>query len=449
MTELANKTVWQQPDIPSKWDIIPIHNSDRAAFRRCRRYWDWSSPSRNNLTVRADIHGINLPMFFGTGIHYALEQFYQPGFRRDPVEVFKTWFNIQWRGGTVTEDWLDKVYDLKPKSLGQSHHPDCPMTNVREEDRTACTCHSLENELGLGGRDPELFTVRGLEDILPDPDHNEWEDLLDLGIGMLEYYKQYSEINDDFEVIVAEHDFSVPIWDFDNNCILRAVDRRLDSPNYGKELEVHARGRQDGIWVRPNGKLGIIDHKTASRWGEDELVKLESDEQTTHYLWAAEVEAQYYDLPHKGQALEEVIYNVLRKVYPKPPTELRNGMFSTDRQNESTTYPLLMEWINSHMPGVPLNEKQKGYIEYLKEIGDENFIIRKFVRRNRHQLRNAGHRLYLETLDMLSPKLRIYPNISNSFKCLGCAFRAPCMAKEDGGDWEELIRVNYTVNKDR
>jgi hypothetical protein len=293
-----------------------------------------------------------------------------------------------------------------------------------------------------------LFQVRGLEDILPDPDHTEWDELKALGIGMMKYYKEYADINDDFVIIAAEHDFSVPIWDYENECILKSVDLRAESPNAGKTLEVHARGRMDGIGIRPNGKMPLLENKTAARWGEDELRKLESDEQCTSYLYCAEVEATYYNLPHKGEPLEEVIYNVLRKAYPKPPTELKNGMFSTDRQNESTTYEILQRWINSHMPGIPLSEKQQGYVDYLREVGDENFIVRKPVRRNRHQLRNSGYRLYLETLDMLSEP-RIYPNISNSFKCLNCAFRAPCMAKEDGGDWEQLIKDNYTINKDR
>ena len=430
MTEQQTVPTWQEPDIPSKWDIIPIHNSDRASFRRCRRYWDWTSPSRNNLTVRADIHGINIPMFFGTGIHYALEQSYNPLLKRDPIEAWKTWFDIQWRGGTVTEDWLDKVYDLKPK----------PIVSADVE--------GAEGKLGLP-HSIKTWVVKGLEDILPDADHDEWDELFALGVGMLEYYKKYAEINDDFTVIVAEHMFSIPIWNYEHDQILKRIDLREESPNYGEVLEVHSRGRMDGVWVKPNGKHGIIDHKTAAKWGEDELRKLESDEQTTSYLYAAEVEANYYDLPHKGQPMEEVIYNVLRKAYPKPPTKLASGMFSVDRQNESTTYPILMEWISHNMPGIPLSEKQQGYVEYLKEVGDENFIIRKPVRRNRHQLHNAGKRLYLEALDMLDSNLRIYPNISNSFKCLNCAFRAPCMAMEDGSDWEQLIKDNYTMNKDR
>lgn len=419
----TDQAAWVQPEIPSKWDIIPIHSSDRAAFRRCRRYWDWSSPSRHNLTVRADVHGIRIPLFFGTGIHYALEQYYYPVLKRDPVEAFKTWFNIQWRGGHVTEDWLDLVYDLKPKEI---------RVDWNNPDK---------------GPAP-LYQVRGLEDILPDPNREEFEELYELGVGMMTYYKEYAERVDDFTILVNEHTFSVPIWDYVNNCILKRTDIREESPNYGKQLEVHARGRMDGIYVRPNGKHGIIDHKTAQRWGEEELYKLESDEQCTHYLWAAEIEAMYYDLPHKGQPMEEVIYNVLRKAYPKPPTELKSGMFSTDRQNESTTYEMLMAWIATNMPGIPLSEKQQGYVNYLRNVGDEQFIIRKPVRRNRHQLQNAGKRLYLETLDMLGDP-RIYPNISNSFKCLNCAFRTPCMAAEDGSDVQEILKSSYTTNKDR
>jgi hypothetical protein len=414
MTDSKSPAIWQAPQIPSKWDIIPIHNSDRASFRRCRRYWDWSSPSRHNLTVRADVHGINPNLWFGTGVHYALQAYYTPGLRRDPVEAFKTWFHIQWYGGTVTEDWLDLVYDLKPQMK-----PD------------------------------GLFFVRGLEDILPDPDHDFYESLNDLGIGMLEAYKRYANQMDGFEVLVAEHDFSVPIWDYENNCILKRMDTRVDSPNAGKVLEVHARGRMDAIWQKPSGKMGIMDHKTAEKIGEEYFEKLETDEQCTSYLWAAEIEAQYYDLPHKGEQMEEVIYNVLRKAAPRPPTIVRGGLFSVNRNEESCTYDMLMEWITQNEIDISsLSEKHQNYISWLRDVGDEQFIIRKLVRRNRHQLRNAGIRLYLEALDMLGNP-RIYPNLSNSFKCLGCAFRAPCLAKESGADWEFLIENNYTVNKDR
>jgi hypothetical protein len=366
-------------------------------------------------------------MWFGTGIHYALENYYSPGLKHSPVESWRTWYDIQWNGGIVTADWLDRVYDLNPEITDRERSWDHPE----------------------GEGDPVLYRVRGLNDILPDPDPAEFEELLHTGTEMMKFYESYAAKNDDFKVLVAEHDFSVPIWDFENDCILRATDVREDSPNYGKELEVHARGRIDAIWVRPDGKLGIIDHKTAQVIDENLPVKLETDEQTTTYLWAAEIEAQYYDLPHKGEPLQEVIYNVLRKAYPKEPTQLSTGMFSVDRTKESTTYDILQQWIARNIPGISLTEKQQGYIDWLKEVGDEQFIIRKPVRRNRHQLVDAGKRLYLETMDMLAPNLRIYNNLRNDYSCLNCAFRTPCLAKMSGGDWEQLIRDNYVQARDR
>lgn len=420
------------PVIPSKYDIIPIHNSDRASFKRCRRYWDWSSPAKQNLMVRADVYGVNTNLWFGTGIHYALEEFYRPGFRRDPVEAWKTWFDVQWRGGVVTADWLDLVYDLKPTPVRGKEQNGLPWIG----DGTMTVT------------DTTLYQVKGLVDILPDPNTEEFDALFELGIGMMEFYKSYAAKNDGFEVVAVEHTFSIPVWDYENDCILKALDTREQSPNYGKMLEVHARGRMDDIIQKPTGKLGIMDHKTAKSIAEDYFEKLETDQQCLSYLYAAQIEADYYDLPHKGEQFEDLLYNVLRKAAPRPPSELASGMFSINRADESTTIELLEAWIEKNLPGVPLNEKQVAYVNYVRERGDEQFIIRKSVRRNQHEIASAGYELYLEAMDMLDNP-RIYKNMSNDYLCQKCQFRVPCIAKDSGADWQSLIKDNYSVNKDR
>lgn len=425
LTEIAQTAsgLYKPPEIPNKFDIIPIHNSDRASFKHCRRYFDWSSPTRHNLSLRADTLGINTDLFFGTGIHYALEQYYHPGLRRDPVESWRTWFDVQWRGGTVTEDWLDKVYDLAPKAVG-----------------------GVDN----GKPDHRLYLVRGLQDILPDADSELYDELFTLGVEMMTAYKPYAARKDEFEVLVVEHDFSIPVWDFENECILTAVDLREQSPNYGKRLEVHSRGRMDAIWQKPSGKYGIIDHKTSSRIDDDYFDKLETDEQVTSYAHAAEIEAKYYGLPYAGFQVEEVVYNVLRKTFPRPPTMVRSGLFSVDRQNESTTYEMLMEFIQQNNIDIEsLDEKHQAYIAYVRDSGVEQWFIRKLVRRNRSQLQQAGYRLYLESLDMLDPDLRIYPNLSNNYRCMRCQFRAPCLMIESGNDWQSVLESNYTHSRDR
>src|SRR5205814_4275874 len=89
MTKLDTGRVGiKPPEIPSKWDIIPIHTSDRGTFKACRRRWAWSSPSRDNIISKVQVHGVTVPLWFGTGIHYALEKYYNPSLREDPETVW-------------------------------------------------------------------------------------------------------------------------------------------------------------------------------------------------------------------------------------------------------------------------------------------------------------------------------------------------------------------------
>jgi hypothetical protein len=49
-----------------------IRTSERTVFRRCRRLWAWQSPSRFNRSVDEVVDHF----WFGTGVHYALEDFH-------------------------------------------------------------------------------------------------------------------------------------------------------------------------------------------------------------------------------------------------------------------------------------------------------------------------------------------------------------------------------------
>jgi hypothetical protein len=57
---------------PNNPRIGIIRTSDRITFKQCRRKWGWSSHLRHNLGPK---HGIS-PLWFGTGIHFALEDFH-------------------------------------------------------------------------------------------------------------------------------------------------------------------------------------------------------------------------------------------------------------------------------------------------------------------------------------------------------------------------------------
>jgi hypothetical protein len=396
------------PKIPSKFDIIPIHTSDRGTFKRCRRRWNWSSPMRNNYVPRIDMQGVSMPLWFGTGVHYALAQYYSPALKRDPVETFNWWWQLQMHGGRIGEELLDLSYDRHPK---------------------------LVDEATL------FYDVKGLYDLHPDPNSEIFDEHYELGLGMLKFYREYAERNDNFAVIVEEHTFSVPVIDRNGN-IFFARD-----PRDGVLKEVHIRGTQDAIIQDlETGQFGILEHKTAIRIDEDYHRKLEKDEQCTTYMYAAEREAKLYDLEY--EKISFVLYNALRKAYPKPPTELKNGLFSVNRQTECTTIDMLQDFIDSRgiQVIVDSDEKLTGYVDYVREAGDRQFIERNHVRRNRAEIESCGERIYMEAVDMLNPDILIYPNPTGDWSCLNCIFRAPCIATDDGSNAQMLLDDQFETN---
>ncbi len=408
-----SKTLLVPPTIPDKYEIVPIHASDIASFMRCRRYWSWSSPARNNLRRKVGLFGINLNLWFGSGVHYALEHYYNPVLKRDPVESFSTWFDMQWTGGFVPagSSLEEQTYDLEP----------------------------IHTDNGM--------IVQGLRDLLPDPFEDEFLDFRDLGIGMMTFYKDYAERNDDFEVIAAESQFSIPLE-------FEAIDIREQSPNYQKKLEVHLRGKRDAILFYPERKdprmqYGIHDYKTASKVDEDYFLKLENDAQCTTYVVASIKEAEMHDLPWTN--VQDVLYSALRKVYPKPPTITTRGFPSLDRSKESTTAQMfsetvkelgLVDWFHN-------DEKAQGYYDYLLEEGDRVFIQRDHAIRNSHQIKVAYSELQMVAKEMLDPNVNIYKHPSGMNYCTRCAFRSPCLAHDDGSDWQGMLSDGYELNKDR
>jgi len=439
MTTLANEIV-----IPSKWDIIPIHTSDRETFKDCRRKWDWSSPARKNLVRKVKVHGVIMHFWFGTGIHLALQKYYDPVLKEDPVKVFEEWFNTEWNGGIVHFNDLEQYADRDPS----------PMTS----NGTLFDPHT--------GKEVYIrWMIKGLSELLPDPDFELFEQHRVLGIGMLNYYKDYAAREDNFRVVATEHTFSVPIQDEFGQTLYLPDFRRMPDwwsvdPLYGYEegnhtrKQVHARGRRDAIVQDlENGQYGIIDHKTARAIDEDYFRHLDLDEQCTTYMWASEREAEIYDTEYKK--IDFVIYNALRKAFPTPPTITSRGLPSLDRQKESTTAAMFDKCIKDN--GLELilqgDPKMQSYYTYLLEQGEKLFIQRgapghPYVTRNKHQKAMVGKRLYYEAMDMLSDPA-IYPNPTKRYSCLNCVFRQPCVMAEDGSDYEFVLSDSYQPNYDR
>jgi hypothetical protein len=95
------------------------------------------------------------------------------------------------------------------------------------------------------------------------------------------------------------------------------------------------------------------------------------------------------------------------------------------------------------------SEDAQKYFQFLLEQGDEKFVIRKPVYRNKYEIKAFDRHLKMIAKEMLNPKTNIYPAPSGSWMCTGCQFRAPCIAADDGSDWQGMLADAYEVNRDR
>lgn len=85
---------------------ISVHTTDRTQFKWCRQRWDFASNLRMNLEPRATI----TPLWFGTGIHLALANYYDPQFEERSIERARASFNKfcdDWRVERALEGQLD------------------------------------------------------------------------------------------------------------------------------------------------------------------------------------------------------------------------------------------------------------------------------------------------------------------------------------------------------
>ena len=157
------------------------------------------------------------------------------------------------------------------------------------------------------------------------------------------------------------------------------------------------------------------------------------------------------DYPWSGHMVDRVVYNALRKNFPKPPTVLQSGLLSVARQTEGTTAELFQAAIlgNDDLEHWFRTMKRLRRItRILCEMGDSMFIQRDLVTRNAHEVYATGEHLTMIAKEMVNSPA-IYPNPTGEFRCLQCAFRNPCIAADDGSDWQGMLADGYEVNRDR
>jgi len=90
--------------------IAIMRTSDRSSFKRCRRKWNWSSPLRENRTLKDN------PSYFwiGTGGHFAMEDYHGYNHFLHPVEAFNAYVTAckeaqRVYGYGLPDDWEEQT----------------------------------------------------------------------------------------------------------------------------------------------------------------------------------------------------------------------------------------------------------------------------------------------------------------------------------------------------
>ena len=298
-------------------------------------------------------------LLFGTGIHEALAQYYSDNV--NPATVFRIW-------------WTQELANL------QEQYP---------EDLT---------------------------------DLSYLEEMLGLGVGMLDHYKEWAKSQDNFRVLHTEIEFEVPIID----------------PMTGEDTGGILVGRFDGIAKDSIGDIWLLEHKTY--YTEPAQNALLIDAQTGKYQWAAQQlirQGAIAGIP-KDAILRGAVYNGLRKKLPRKPTLLSSGKGFSKATNIDTTYEVYLQTILEN------NFDPNDYIDILTVLRarGNKFFKREYVRRTQEELKIIGNRLAMEYKEMARPDLPIYPSPTRECPAQ-CQYFDLCLLEQTGGDNSFLIKYFY------
>lgn len=336
--------------------VAAIHTSDRGLYKSCRRRWHWQSHLRSGLEPFTKAS----PLWFGSGIHFALESVH--GSQYYPS------------GRAAFEDYV-------------------------------------------------RASIEDAKDRLP-PD---WQDLLQLGRGMMDYYEnEWLTGRDALPTYVKD---GVPQIEVQFEVELPCPPELLGRAEIDKLVY---RGTIDRVAIDPVlGGLYIVEYKTAAQF---EILHLNTDPQINAYMWAMKY---IYDLPCLG-----VIYQQHLKAVPEEARLLASGKISYDkRQNTSHRryQRALVDMYGKEYYKVapPANIQCLNELCLMEDDMKDPYIRRDKATRSDRQIESEGVKVLIEAYEMINPDTPLYPYATRT--CKWCPFESPCLALDDGDDFEDIL----------
>ncbi len=251
-------------------------------------------------------------------------------------------------------------------------------------------------------------------------------DACELAIGILQHYQLWQKhdtsplADKNLEFISNEADHDVTLWSNTRNAIKLAstFDRVVHS--------------------KIDGNFYLVEYKTTSNMFK-RFQQLQLDAQLDAYLNNA---SRTLDVPITG-----IIYTLLRKKVPEFPNILKTGLLSTAPKADTTAEWFLACAKQHHSGFEDRNTLIKAhYGDYLNTLLNNlnKYFTRAVVTRSNRELNDSWYQLQETAKEMVAQRTPIYRN--ENTHCGDCAFRAPCIAKRQGLDYQAILQSSYEQN---
>lgn len=372
-----------------------LRTSERNLFKKCQWAWERSYVDKLKLDRQE-----SMALWFGTGIHLALEKWYIPGTvrGRDPRGTWREYVNESRADTDYVNTYKDGEFDEAVSAL-------------------------------------------------------------ELGEDMLTQYLDEYGTEEHLEVISAEQTFQVPIrhpsWEPGENVDPEEDRKRMeqhgDITTYVGTFDMVVRDLRDN-------KLYVWDHKTAAQLGSANTQYLPLDDQAGAYWAIATYTLRKQGLIGPKEHIEGVVYNYLRKAKADTRPKNADGHSTNKPQKKHYVQTLTHRGIESPDDKKPLDKLTVAVLESLAEehgitvLGEVSSsqppknLDRVTVYRHRKQMRSQIERIQNDLEAMSLVRNNLVPTTKTPTReCGFCEFREICELDESGKDYSDFVEQIYTT----
>ncbi len=253
-----------------------------------------------------------------------------------------------------------------------------------------------------------------MRSIAEQPSSTERTANVDVGTDLLERYLAWAPSLDDFGPIRIDHEVEalVPQPDEPGRGLHLPDGRRIV---YTDHVDLLAIDAYDEYWV--------VRHQVVPEWQDIRTLLL--DERSVAACWAWE--QTYIGMDVAGTIHNEIRVGAADLGTPPPDTLTGRPGRGGYPQHEGS----------GGGRSVPQHQRQYGLPEPATDPGrleqrSSGMIRRTRIRRTREEIEGMGARIAAEALEMLAPRVAVYP--SPGAHCAGCAFDVPCLTMSEGED---------------